>query len=261
MSVTLDVPARGRAQLVVQGIRVARGGRIVLDGVDLAVAPGARIGLVGENGRGKSTLLHVLAGALVPDAGKVHRVGSVGVAEQEIGAPEGRTVGELVDLELVAVRDALRSLDVAAEAMASGGPDADARYAEALDVAAAVEAHEVSGAVGGIGAGCTGIRGALLRERTVHQLFRLRAHPRHAEQVRDAVLVCDANVAAVTIRPAQLAAGALAVVRTLHFVVELADVGAVLAAYAELAAAVTAGLALRSASLEAADERRLAVRV
>ena len=114
----------------------------MLDAVGLSIAPGARVGLVGENGRGKSTLLHVLDGTLTPDAGQVRRVGSVGVAEQEIAAAVGRTVGELIDLELVAVRDALRSLDLAAVALADGGPDADSRYAAALDVATSLDAWD-----------------------------------------------------------------------------------------------------------------------
>jgi macrolide transport system ATP-binding/permease protein len=153
MSITTDVPARGHAQLVVSDVRVHRGGRLVLDGVDLAVAPGGRIGLVGENGRGKSTLLHVLAGTLTPDSGDVRRVGSIGVAEQEIPAPAGRTVGELIDRELLAVRAALRDLDTASAALAAAGigvgdaaevavAEAGEAYAAALDVATALDAWD-----------------------------------------------------------------------------------------------------------------------
>ena len=42
----------------------------ILDAVDLTVAPGHRIGIVGPNGVGKSTLLRVLAGQLPPTAAR-----------------------------------------------------------------------------------------------------------------------------------------------------------------------------------------------
>jgi ATP-binding cassette subfamily F protein 3 len=45
------------------------GGRRVLDGLDLEVGPNARVGLVGANGAGKSTILRMLAGVEAPDAG------------------------------------------------------------------------------------------------------------------------------------------------------------------------------------------------
>src|SRR3954454_14139045 len=47
------------------------GGRRILAGLDLFVADGARIGILGPNGGGKSTLLRILAGADSPDAGAV----------------------------------------------------------------------------------------------------------------------------------------------------------------------------------------------
>src|SRR5438309_5531830 len=49
------------------------GTAVVLDEVSLSVAPGSRIGVVGPNGIGKSTLLRILAGVEQPDAGRVER--------------------------------------------------------------------------------------------------------------------------------------------------------------------------------------------
>jgi capsular polysaccharide transport system ATP-binding protein len=45
----------------------------VLNGIDLAIAPGEKIGILGRNGAGKSTLIRILSGAERPTAGKIHR--------------------------------------------------------------------------------------------------------------------------------------------------------------------------------------------
>lgn len=65
----------------------------VLDHVDLVLTPSSRIAIVGENGTGKTTLLHALAGTLQPDSGSLQRTGTRGVAEQEMDATDSRTVG------------------------------------------------------------------------------------------------------------------------------------------------------------------------
>lgn len=78
-----------------RGVEVAFGDRLVLRGCDLAVEPGARIGLVGPNGCGKSTLLRILAGQRKPDHGGVHRSGSVAFLEQDPRLP-GDTVDEVL---------------------------------------------------------------------------------------------------------------------------------------------------------------------
>ncbi|WP_238993415.1 ATP-binding cassette domain-containing protein [Nocardioides caldifontis] len=135
-------PAGGRAQLTAGGVTVTRGGRRVLDHVDLTVAPGSRLAVVGENGRGKTTLLHVLAGRLTPDAGTVRRVGSLGIADQELEVAEGATVGTLLDGALLGARTALAGLDVAAAALASGPPGADDAYAAALERCEALDAWD-----------------------------------------------------------------------------------------------------------------------
>ena len=55
--------------LALSGIRYHLGDQTVLDGVELAIAPGERLSLVGRNGAGKSTLLRILAGEPIADAG------------------------------------------------------------------------------------------------------------------------------------------------------------------------------------------------
>jgi ATP-binding cassette subfamily F protein 3 len=59
--------------LAARGLVKSFGGRLVLDGAELDVADGARIGLLGPNGGGKSTLIRLLAGLDEADAGTVTR--------------------------------------------------------------------------------------------------------------------------------------------------------------------------------------------
>lgn len=74
------------------GVLVARGGAMVLEGIDLAVAPGEVVGIRGFNGSGKSTLLRVAAGLLVPDAGTVRVLGAPPTVR-----PAPPTVGAAID--------------------------------------------------------------------------------------------------------------------------------------------------------------------
>ena len=59
------------ALLAARGIRKSFGSRPILQGADLDVEPGARLGLIGPNGGGKSTLLRILAGEETADGGEV----------------------------------------------------------------------------------------------------------------------------------------------------------------------------------------------
>lgn len=121
-----------QAQLVAAGVRLRRGPRLVLDGLDLTVTPTTRLGVVGENGRGKTSLLGVLSGALAPDAGTVRRTGTLAVVDQELPVPAEATVGDLLDSELAAEHAAVAEVQDAARALAAGAPGADEAYARAL---------------------------------------------------------------------------------------------------------------------------------
>ncbi|QWB22097.1 ATP-binding cassette domain-containing protein [Streptomyces koelreuteriae] len=173
---TLVLPARDRAQLTCAAIRVDRGGRTVLHDVDMKVSPRSRWGVVGENGRGKSTLLHVLAGLLAPDEGSVHRVGTLALAEQEMPAEDERTVGDFIDTYLADARAALRDLDAAADALAAEEPGAGKAYADALEVAQALDAWDadrrVDVALDGLGA--VSDRARPLATLSVGQRYRIR---------------------------------------------------------------------------------------
>jgi ATPase subunit of ABC transporter with duplicated ATPase domains len=103
----------------------------VLDRVSLVVSPGDRIGIVGPNGIGKSTLLRVLAGLEEPDAGRVIRGGTVGYLPQEPSARAGETV-----LAYLARRTGVGEAEAAMDRLASrlgAEPELAAAYSDALD--------------------------------------------------------------------------------------------------------------------------------
>src|SRR5436190_482311 len=79
------------------GVHLTRhhGAAVILDAVSLSVGPESRIGIVGPNGIGKSTLLRILAGLEQPDAGSVERAPAsltVGYLPQESDAVAGETL-------------------------------------------------------------------------------------------------------------------------------------------------------------------------
>src|SRR5215207_405965 len=80
-----------------RGVVKSFGGRRILDGADLELGPRARVGLIGANGTGKSTLLAMLAGEEGPDAGSVTlRKGAVVAYLHQIVDGEQRTVREVL---------------------------------------------------------------------------------------------------------------------------------------------------------------------
>ena len=89
-SADIDFTASGRRSrrlLVAQGLAKSLGGRPLVQGLDLIITPGTRIGLMGPNGSGKTTLLNVLADALAPDAGTIERADGLRVVRFEQERP------------------------------------------------------------------------------------------------------------------------------------------------------------------------------
>ncbi|WP_375485124.1 ABC-F family ATP-binding cassette domain-containing protein [uncultured Jatrophihabitans sp.] len=81
-----------------ENVGKAYGTTVVLDGVSLGVADGERIGVVGRNGGGKSTLLRLMVGDETPDAGRVTRSneGSIALVDQRGLLPAGSSVRTVV---------------------------------------------------------------------------------------------------------------------------------------------------------------------
>lgn len=81
-----------------EGVSKAFDIRALMDGVSLGVSEGDRIGIVGRNGCGKSTLMKVMAGLEAPDSGRVTRSNSavIGMLSQVDSAAADATVGDVL---------------------------------------------------------------------------------------------------------------------------------------------------------------------
>ncbi|GHE14597.1 ABC-F family ATP-binding cassette domain-containing protein [Klenkia taihuensis] len=164
------------AQLRAEHVSTTRGGRPVLRDLSLTLTTRSRLAVVGENGRGKTTLLHVLAGLLAPDEGTVHRTGTLGLARQDMPVAPGATVGDLTTAAAAAPARALHDLDRATADLADGADGAADRYADALDRATRLDAWDagrrIDVALDALGA-CTD-RGRGLATLSVGQRYRVR---------------------------------------------------------------------------------------
>lgn len=129
-------------QIRARDVGVILGGRHIVSGATLTLSSTSRLALVGENGRGKTTLLRALSGDLEPDTGTIERVGQIAVAQQAMTTAPTATVGTLLADALARPRAALADLEHATEALATGAPGADDAYADALDAATALDAWD-----------------------------------------------------------------------------------------------------------------------
>ncbi|MFB9071240.1 ABC-F family ATP-binding cassette domain-containing protein [Citricoccus parietis] len=125
------------ATLVATSLAGGYGHRTLFDSLDLTVAPGDVVGVVGANGAGKSTLLKLLAGVHQPQAGTVSLApvdAFVGWLPQEHERVVGETVADYI-ARRTGCAEATREMDAAAEGLADPA-DAEAAgdaYSSALD--------------------------------------------------------------------------------------------------------------------------------
>jgi ATPase subunit of ABC transporter with duplicated ATPase domains len=123
------------ATLVAKDLAAGHGDRMLFGGLDLVVAPGDVVGLVGVNGAGKSTLLRMLAGIEPPEEGEVRLSppgALVGHLPQEPERRAGETVHDFLARRTGAAA-AQRALDAATQALVDAAPGADDAYATALE--------------------------------------------------------------------------------------------------------------------------------
>ena len=105
----IESGVRDASRLAARGVTVGYGGRMVIDGLDVAIPPGVVTTIIGPNGCGKSTLLRTLSRLLKPTRGTVVLDGDdivrlrtrdvakkLGLLPQAPVAPEGLTVSDLV---------------------------------------------------------------------------------------------------------------------------------------------------------------------
>src|SRR4028119_1913949 len=117
-------------------VRKALGYRVVRDNITLSFFPGAKIGVVGPNGTGKSTLLKLMAGLDKPNNGDANlaKGASVGILLQEPPLTEGKTVLENVEEAVAHIKGLQVRMDELGMAMAEPDADFDALMAEMGEV-------------------------------------------------------------------------------------------------------------------------------
>ncbi|MBW6435348.1 ATP-binding cassette domain-containing protein [Actinoplanes hulinensis] len=123
------------ATMIARNLAAGHGDRTLFEALDLVVAPGDVIGLVGVNGAGKTTLLRTLAGLIATESGSVSLsppTANVGHLPQERERRAGETVREFLGRR-TGVTAAHAAMDAAAEELAEGKPGADDRYSAALE--------------------------------------------------------------------------------------------------------------------------------
>ncbi|MFL6174606.1 MAG: ATP-binding cassette domain-containing protein, partial [Marmoricola sp.] len=115
----------GEYVYTLRNVRKAHGDKVVLDDVTLSFLHGAKIGVVGPNGTGKSTLLKIMAGLEKANNGEamLDPGATVGMLQQEPPLTEGRTVLENVEEAVADTKAKMKRLDDLY--MAMGDPDAD----------------------------------------------------------------------------------------------------------------------------------------
>ncbi|WP_213816305.1 ABC-F family ATP-binding cassette domain-containing protein [Glaciihabitans sp. dw_435] len=135
----------------VDGVSHSYGEHPVLTDLTLIVDKKDRLGLIGENGVGKSTLLRLMGGAEAPNVGRITRPTRTGLLWQEVQFLPSDTVNDLIESGLAGLRGLERELDASGLALSAPGTSADPlltkrandRYSRALAAAEAADVWNV----------------------------------------------------------------------------------------------------------------------
>jgi ATPase subunit of ABC transporter with duplicated ATPase domains len=145
--------SRNAGTLAAHSVSKHHGSQAVLVDVSLSAPPRARIGLVGPNGVGKSTLLRILAGLDEPDSGRVSRAPAtltVGYLPQETDARPGETL-----LAYLARRTGVAAAEARLDDLAAvleREPERAQDYADALDHFLALGGEDIAARAGAVAA-------------------------------------------------------------------------------------------------------------
>lgn len=139
------------AHLRAEGISVSFAERRVLTDISFTIPSGERAGVIGENGTGKSTLLRVLTGKLIPDTGHARATAPgldhprMGLLHQEPPFAPSATVAQSLEAAIEPIRTAEQELHDAAVQIAQHPESVKAQelYADALDAAEKLGVWEI----------------------------------------------------------------------------------------------------------------------
>lgn len=128
-----------------RNVRKAHGDKVVLDNVTLSFLHGAKIGVVGPNGTGKSSLLRIMAGLDKANNGDaiLDPAATVGMLQQEPPLTEGKTVLENVEEAVAETKAKMARLDELYMMMGDPDADQDKVAAEAGDLQTELDAANV----------------------------------------------------------------------------------------------------------------------